>query len=151
MERICIICGTIFNANGRDLACSLECRNINEKNKRKIYNKNYKRDKTKKSISDKKYIEKVKNTEHYKEKLKEIRVRYRKTEKYKEYQKRYKDEHQEQIRKVAKIYNKKHTKMLSDYYVLRALNLKKQEAPIKLIEAKREQLKLHRLIKEKTS
>ena len=78
--------------------------------------------------------------------------KYRKLDKYKEYHREYQKEYAKELRKTDKYkeyhreYEKNSGKNLVDYYIKKKLNM--FDAPKELIEAKREQLKLFRLIKQ---
>jgi hypothetical protein len=82
--------------------------------------------------------------EYRKEYQKEYQKEYKKTDKNKEYQKEYIKT--EKFKESKKKYQKNCRKNLSDLCIKNYLNM--FDAPKELIEAKREQLKLFRLIKQ---
>ena len=80
----------------------------------------------------------------YKEYKKEYQKEYQKTDKYKKYKKKY--EKTDKNKKLRKESRKKSIIELKDSYIKRRLGM--SDVPKELIEAKREQLKLFRLIKQ---
>lgn len=103
-----------------------------ESEKGKNWYENYRKTEKYKMYKHKQYLEYKKNN-NFKEKRMLYDIMYRKTIKGK---------------KTRQKYNKKKSENLLDGYILNTLRLKKSDAPKELIEAKREQIKLLRLIKQ---
>ena len=75
---------------------------------------------------------------------------YRKanSEHIKAQQKAYRKANSENTKELAKEYDKARVDSLLDSYVVKSLNMKKEEVTPELLELKRDQLKIYRLLKE---
>jgi len=90
---------------------------------------------------------------HYKansENIKAQQKAYRKanSEHIKAQQKAYRKANSEHTKELAKEYDKARVDSLLDSYVVRSLNMKKEEVTPELLELKRDQLKIFRLLRE---
>ena len=144
MKAICPICGVEFEKKVHNQKV---CSNLCFKEYRKEYLKTDKNKEYRKKY-EKEYRKTDKRKEYQKEYEKEYKKEYRKIDKNKEYQKEYEKEYRktDKYKEYRKEYGKNFRKNLSDHYIKHKLNM--FDAPKELIEAKREQLKLFRLIKQ---
>ena len=171
MEAICPICSVKFNKKSNSQKyCSAKCikkhkQEYNKSEKIKEYQKKYRKSEQRK-LNVKKYLK----SEKYKERQKKYQqtLKYRESrkkachkyyvnnlEKIKKYSKenydKYKEskvryDNSEKAKLKRKNYSKNKVIELSDGYIKNNLNM--PDAPKELIEAKREQIKLLRLIKQ---
>lgn len=147
MNLICPICGIEFEKTGRrQIYCSRQCSRKSDKSKNWSI-KYSKLESTKESKRNRQKTDKYREYQRKKskeDKRKEWNKKYRQTEKYKEYMKKMKQS--DKCKEYEKKRHKYQMENLCDCYVLKTLLM--TDAPKELIELKREQLKLHRLIKQ---
>jgi uncharacterized Zn finger protein (UPF0148 family) len=171
--KTCSKCGFVGDdelfVKGR-IVC-LEC---NKERKKEYYesNKKYVKEKAKEYrennrekylISSRKYYESNKYSinkvnsnyrENNREKIAKMKKEYceNNKEKIKEYHREYRENNKEKISERNKKYSKKIIHEIRGSYIRNAINrhmgIKAADIPIELLELKREQLQLHRLIKE---
>lgn len=137
----CDICGSEFRKLGTSKRCSEECKRLNKNKYARGYSK-------KESYTKWRRKNRQANRERIIKLNRQLKEKY--PERYREYSKKYYQLNPEKFRKRSRESQKQSVESLSDRYIRQLLELPAGEGDEKLIELKRQLVKLRRVLKQKS-